>query len=151
MVLTIPQLQAKMNNLKQINQHKILGSAIYKSAKPMEDAQRTIVLSKTKRRTGNLVTSIGRVRVPFTRAKELGTVKVGPRVKGKYKGNHGHLIEFGTKDRYTKAGNYTGKGPRLPFVAPAFFQTQGTVRGQIAKNMQTILNRWAKTGRIAEV
>jgi hypothetical protein len=151
MVLTIPQLQAKMNNLKQINQHKIIGSAIYKSALPMVDAQKTILNAKTKKKTGNLDASIGRVKVPIQKAREIGAVRVGPRVGGKYRGNHGHLIEFGTKDRYTKAGKYTGKGPRLPFVAPAFLQQEGNVRSQIAKNMQTILNRWVKTGRIAEV
>jgi HK97 gp10 family phage protein len=35
-------------------------------------------------------------------------------------GNHAHLIEFGTDDRYTKAGKPAGHVTANPFVIPTF-------------------------------
>lgn len=151
MVLTMQQLQAKMNNLKDISKHKIVGSAIYKASLPMEQAQKSILNSKTQKKTGRLDESIGRIRVPISKATDVGQVRIGPRVGGKYKGYHGHLIEFGTKERYTKSGKYTGKGPKLPYIQPAYVREINNVRDQIVGNMQRILNRWVKTGRIAEI
>jgi hypothetical protein len=145
------ELDRKMKRLPLVFTHKIVGSAIFKSAKPAVDATKMILLTKTKRRTGNLVESIGRVRTPIKKANEIGEVKVGPRVGGRYKGFHGHLIEFGTKDRYTKANKYTGRGPRLPYIAPAFAQTHKLVLSNVEKNMWIIIRRYLKTGIISEI
>jgi len=37
---------------------------------------------------------------------------------------HGHLVEFGTGPRQTKAGRSTGAMPAQPFMRPAWMQDQ---------------------------
>src|SRR5690348_5324596 len=55
--------------------------------------------------TGHLVDSIGVVKGSFNQVKslqrEIGQVSVGPRRGGRYKGWAGHLVEYGTKARFT--------------------------------------------------
>ena len=149
-MITPKQMVIRLENLKAVTKHKIMGSALYAAAKPIEDAQKKILSAKTTKRTGNLDKSIGRVRVSIRKANELGTVRIGPRRGGVYRGFHGHLIEFGTKDRYTKKGKYTGRGPSLPFVAPSYNEKMGESRAILGKELYRVINRWAKTGKIVE-
>lgn len=76
--------------------------------------------------TGNLTRSIGSERESFGRSDNLGMVKAGVR-RGKYKGNHGHLIEYGTKARTTRAGANRGFVKARPFIRPAFEGTKSQV------------------------
>lgn len=39
---------------------------------------------------------------------------------------HGHLVEYGTGPRYTKAGAYRGETPAQPYMRPAFDTQKGT-------------------------
>ena len=144
------ELNQVMSGLKKFNQHKIMGSVLYKASKPMMTAQKQIAAQKTTRRTGNLDTSIGRMKVSMKKAAEIGTVRVGPRIGGRYKGYHGHLIEFGTKDRYTKKGAYRGRGPSLPFVAPAFTGQLEQVKKNIYTEFNRLFNTLIKTGQVVE-
>ena len=50
----------------------------------MEDEQKRQLLSKTEQKTGNLVKSID-ANVPIRKAKEIGTVQIGPRIGGGFK------------------------------------------------------------------
>lgn len=149
--LTPQQMNIRLENFKQISQHKILGSMFYAAAKPMEDEQKRVLNQVTTKRTGNLEKSIGRVRVPIKKANELGAVRVGPRRGGQYKGYHGHLIEFGTKDRYTKRGKYTGRGPRLPFVEPAYRNKKDEVESRMGVEIGKVLKRWERSGKIQAI
>jgi HK97 gp10 family phage protein len=40
---------------------------------------------------------------------------------------HSHLVEFGTKARYTKKGKFTGKMPKNPFLKRAIDAEEGRV------------------------
>lgn len=143
----VKQTIIKLNNLTVLNQHKIMGSVIYTSSKPMEDEQKRQLLSKTEQKTGNLVKSIGRKRVPIRKAKEIGTVQIGPRIGGGFKGHHGHLLEFGHKK--VLWGRRTNERVKpYPFVEPAYKTKMQEVRNNMAKNLNTVLKRWAKTGKI---
>lgn len=87
--------------------------------------------------TGNLAESIGIVRGGKDN-KERGSVEVGPRRKGGYKGFAGHLVEFGTKERRVKKrhpifGYDRGKMPKNPFVEPAWNDTKDEVLTGINK------------------
>lgn len=85
--------------------------------------------------TGQLADSIGVVKSGKNNQGELGAVTVGPRRSGGYKGFAGHLIEFGTKPRYTKNRAYRGKGPADPFIEEAF----DDVKGQLLDTQQNEL------------
>lgn len=121
---------------KELN-HKVVGSAIFQSTKPLVSSAK----ARVKNKTGNLKESIGAVRQSIKRATEIGEVRVGPRIGGRYKGYHGHLVEYGAKDRppggwyarFANAHNTTSK-PH-PFLKPAFEATKGEVMGQINNNI----------------
>ena len=87
--------------------------------------------------TGNLVDSIGAVKIPLRRANFIGEVHVGPRRGRRYRGHHAHLVEFGTKLRKLKgkgkypAGTKRGVMPAKPFVRPAMQQTKDIVLARI--------------------
>src|SRR5690606_41294352 len=58
-------------------------------------------------------------------------------VPRKPKGSHRHLVEYGTKSRYTKKGQYRGKMPKIPFMAPA----EKAAEGQYNKKLKEIVDR----------
>ena len=89
-------------------------------------------------KTGNLAESIGIEKVGIRRGGEIGSVQVGPRRRGGYKGFHGHLIEYGKTNR--NGTKTVGK----PFMKPAFDQTKGQVEGNIAENLGRRLNAFIK-------
>lgn len=114
------ELRDALKHLPDSMTHTIISGAYKKASESLIVSAQTYLRSKTKTRTGNLVQSIGAVKMPIKKAKEVGETWVGPRRRGGYRGNHGHLIEFGTVDRYTKSGRYTGRSPKLPYMEPAF-------------------------------
>ena len=133
--IDIVGLRKMINELPQVYSHKVLGSAVFAATKPMVDDMKGRVNSKT----GNLEKSIGRTRQPLSTAKVLGHVKVGPRIRGEYKGRHGYLVEEGHRRvvggslpaSKTKSGKQyraknpanIGKGEVKGFVDPTpFFQ-----------------------------
>lgn len=74
--------------------------AVRKAAKPMIKAMRAL----TPTRTRNLRRSIGLKVKRY--GKTVVVAVLGHRIKlGKFGGQHGHLVELGTKDRYRKPKN----------------------------------------------
>lgn len=110
----------------QIN-HRVIGAANVEAAKPLVDAAKSLA---PKGKTKNLVNSIGAVKIPITKATEIGTVHVRPRVKAGYKGFHGHLVELGVVNRpaggwYARMpGAHPTNQPPKPFMRPAFEATK---------------------------
>ncbi len=99
--------------------HRVMQAAHAEAAKPM--IARIHLLAPVGN-TGHLADSVGAVKLPFSKAAVIGEVQVGPR-RGRYKGNAGHLVEFGTKKRSYKGAN-RGIMPKHPFVEPGFLATQ---------------------------
>ena len=120
--------------------HKVLSDAHVRAAKPLVEKEK---LTAPEGPTGNLVDSIGSVRTSFKRANVIGEVKVGPR-GGRFKGNHGHLVEFGTAPRENKKGANRGVMPKQPFAKPSFDQTKDRVEGAIAQEIAKVMVRTMK-------
>lgn len=112
--------------LKPQFNHRILQAAHAEAAKPMVEKERQLAPVDT----GKLAKSPGVVKPSFSKAQTLGEVIVGPR-RGRFGGNVGHLMEFGTKPRVNKSGAYRGYVSPEPFVKPTFEQTHNTVLGRI--------------------
>lgn len=108
--------------------HQTLGAAHLAAAKPLIDKAKLLAPEGP---TGNLVDSIGGEKTSIKKADVVGEVKAGPRRTRKYRGHHGHLVEFGTKPRATKKGWRRGIMPKHPFMEPAFQQTHPIVLGRI--------------------
>lgn len=87
--------------------------------------------------TGNLADSIGTVK-----AEGLGGVATGPRTKGGFKGQTGHLNEYGTKKRRTRRGANRGAQPARPFEAPAWKAKENEVEKIIAQELSRDLGTY---------
>lgn len=90
---------------------------------------------------GDLVDSIGSVRL---KRKGLGTVWTGPRRRGGKKGFHGHLVEYGTRQRKTKKGANRGIMPKNPFMRRTFNQTAPEVEKALVTSVSRVLTRTYK-------
>src|SRR5688572_27902614 len=93
-----------------------------------------------------LVESIG-ARNESTRTvvrRAVGQIQVERRMNGKYKGYHGHLMEFGTTIRETKSGANRGNVTPHKFVEPAFNQSSGQVENRINNSIGRKLSAFMK-------
>lgn len=87
--------------------------------------------------TGNLAESIG------TEARKdiFGGVATGPKRGGRFKGYVAHLVEDGTRPRFTSARAYRGIMPAQPFIEPAFEQTHGKVTKELEKEYSAVTTK----------
>lgn len=109
--------------------------------------------------TGNLIDSIGAIRGNFKQVisgkRELGVVAVGPRRGGKFKGGHGHLVEYGTVERFQKPKysfaqkKSVGVMPVNPFMEPAFEATKTELLSkyneEVGRKLFLVMRRTLKT------
>jgi HK97 gp10 family phage protein len=137
-VTGVREIDKVLKELPKQMTHAILGSAHVAAAKPLVEKAK---LTAPEGPTGNLVDSIGAVKTSIKRADAIGQVFVGPRRKGRYKGYHGHMVEFGTKRRKTKKGANRGVMPAKPFMKPSFESTKNEVERQIATQIGRVVVR----------
>lgn len=129
-VLGAKEINRALDGLPKELTHKIQQQANLDAAKPLIEKEKLLAPEGP---TGNLVDSIGGIKVSQKKAVEIGEVHVGPRLRRPYRGQAGHLNEFGTKKRYLKGlGKYpqgTSRGvmPAKPFVRPALQATKDIV------------------------
>lgn len=92
------RLEKTFQDLAYSEKRSVLISAFRKATKPTVEAIR----SNAPRKSGNLKRSIG----ILTARNEIAVIVAARRNRG-FKGAHGHLVEFGTKERsyITKKGN----------------------------------------------
>lgn len=108
-------------------QRKIVRRAVRLSTKPVKLAMRQEIRARLKKHTGNLYKSISHT----TKTYRGSTIAVaGPKWgSGAY---HAHLLERGTKDRYTNTNKRTTLRKRLnPRVARSLGRTVSGFRGRV--------------------
>lgn len=93
----------KLEELADVDKKPVLKKAYKQGGQVLITAGKSSFLEKNKKKTGNLYRS-------FTSKmkKKNGGILIGFR-RGIGLGNHAHLIDRGTVDRYTKRGYYRGK------------------------------------------
>lgn len=112
------ELDAKLNALGRKVGKRIARRAIRVPAERVRNRAKLNLARVTTERTGNLDQSIG---LKFIENKGVATYIVGPRISGRFKGFHGHLIEFGTRPRVQGTfGRFVGAIKPRPFLRPAF-------------------------------
>lgn len=138
-VTGIKEIDAVFRGLKVEVSHRLLQSANEEAAKPLVDAAHLLAPVGT---TGNLADSIGIEKPSFKRVDAVGQVNVGPRRGGKYKGHHGHLVEYG------KTNRDGSKSKANPFMHRAFDRSIETVKekfnGIVGKRMLRLMKRTLK-------
>lgn len=93
----------KLGQLSNVEQKGVIRSALKESGNILINAGKASYLAKNKKKTGNLFRS-------FTsqyKKKNTG-ILIGFK-RGPGMGNHAHLINYPTQERYTKRGYYRGK------------------------------------------
>jgi HK97 gp10 family phage protein len=143
-LIGVKEIDAVFNGLPLQVQDKQLRVAEVKAVVPL--VNRAHYLAPVGK-TGNLAESIGVVTAKhelFGNKSELGIINVGPRRKGKYKGFHGHLNEFGTETRHTKSGADKGIMKPKPFMEPAWEATKGEVEENISVDLGKGVYRFMK-------
>jgi len=100
-------------------------------------------------RTGTDVAVIG-PRIKYKKERVGGKLRVvkdaqGKRVTEKF-GQHGYIIEYGTKPRYTKKGAFRGLGPAMPFMRPAWDAEKGASERAAVRKLREEVEKEARRG-----
>lgn len=136
------ELEAALNELPKAVGKGVLRRALIKAATPIaEDArQRVHVLRGVLQRGISVSTRLSR------RQKKLAGVKPGEvRVYvGASPARHAHLVEFGTRERFTKDGKSSGVMPAFPFLRPAWESGKRAALDRLGKLI------WAELKKAAE-
>lgn len=151
------ELEQELDKLGASVAKRLGKAALRDGAKEIVLEAKRNLLAKTTKRTGNLEKSIG---VVTGKGKYSANVLITTRTTGKFKGAHGHLIEFGTKPhdikprkkRWLKLGNLFLKlikhpgSKALPFLGPALeSKAEATIDRTGRKLWQLIEKEHTKT------
>lgn len=144
------EIDQVLKGLDQQLNHKILQSAHAAAVKRTVNVARLLAPEGP---TGNLIDSIGTIKVPYARSGAIGETHTGPR-RGRYKGYAAHLVERGTRKRTLlgkgkyKRGTNRGIMPATPFMKPAWERTKGEVLASIkthhARALLSYMRRFIK-------
>jgi len=118
----IPELDDLWKKLTQDQQRNIEVAAWRKASKPMLAAIKGNATSMVGRVTGNLYKSIGSSPVRGRAILELGIRRFHP-----WTGYHGHLINDGTMERMTDAGERRGAVEGTKFFDLAYQATKDQI------------------------
>lgn len=116
------ELEAALQELPKAIGKAVLRRALIKAAEPIAEDARQRLQSLVHTVTGRLLRGIGVSTKLSRRQKKLAGAKPGEvRVYvGASPARHAHLVEFGTRERFTKDGKSSGVMPSFPFLRPAW-------------------------------
>lgn len=145
----LKELQSQLRQVPERIKRNELYRILRNVTGPVENAMRAEVTAiemaaqaAGRDTTGNLYDAIGSIR---GKSKEYLNLQVAPRARGKYKGWHAHLVNFGTKSRRTKRGFNRGAARENNFAQRAFDKTINQVRpnfeAQVAKSTERLMKQ----------
>lgn len=117
----IEGVYALVNDLKEVDQNKAIRRGLKKGADVFKRAGRRNLSQRNNEYTGNLRGSII-AKVSRKGLSAYSGFNRSPKVTEKQgipQGNHAHLVDRGTKKRYTKKGYYRGIMPASYFWTDA--------------------------------
>lgn len=136
------EIDAVLRGLPLLLSDRLLSNSFTDAAKPMVEAIKRFTPTGE---TDNLINSIGIVKERnIIDGKALGQIQIGPRRKGKYKGWHGHLLEYGHKSRKKEGGKGKDFVPAHPFMEPGSDQTREVVLARINTSIGTKVTQFIK-------
>lgn len=130
-----------LRHLPDAVSHQTLGAAHSRAGQPFVETEK---LTAPEGPTGNLVDSIGSVRLSQKKATEVGEVHVGPRKGGKAKGGHAIIVTKGTGRRTNRRGANRGVMPPNTYIQRTFSQKHKQVEGLIGQEVAKSLIRTMK-------
>lgn len=138
---------------------KVLQAANTSAAKYLVDKAKSLAPEGPN---GYLVDSIGVVKGNYNQVvslqRAIGSITVGPRRGGGFKGWAAHLIEYGTRERYTQGKGkirrlaihaFRGLVSARPFMLPAFNATKdlilNSINQEIGKKLIAFMKKTVKS------
>jgi len=114
-IKNIERVYALVDELKGVDRNRAIRSGMIQGAKVFTRLGRKNLRARNDEHTGNLLQSMR-----WKSARNSLAVYAGFERSYKFEalkgvGNHAHLVDRGTKDRYTKKGYYRGKMPASYF------------------------------------
>jgi len=141
-----PGLKNFFDNSMDFKQRRaVFMSAYRKAAKPLvqETKQNLKSRRKSKAAGSNLNKSIG----VKAKSKQV-MLLVGARTYGNFKGFHGHLLNYGTQERFRKTKSRkrvsTGKMPAMNFWTDALESKTELVGNSIQGEIENALRKWTE-------
>lgn len=114
------QLMRVLGEYSKVDQKRAIKSALLKGVREISKQGKLNLTQRNKRKSGNLLKSFS------TKFLQKYLSSYAGFRKGKSRGgNHAHLVDSGTKARYTKKGFYRGKVKGTKFWRDAV-RTKGT-------------------------
>jgi HK97 gp10 family phage protein len=126
-----------------------LRPALTKSAH--EIATDAKALAETSRRSGALIASIdatgpGETTPAYSSEGGSRTAEEGQAfvTAGDPEARHGHLVEFGTGERFHQDGSPSGKMPAKPFLLPAWRLNKNRIRNRLRRVIRAEVKKVAQ-------
>lgn len=151
MSLVAPELKLRITGWKEIEralrqlppklERRTMSEAMRTAGTPIKQAMRSAL--RGHKRTGDLRRSItSRVR-RYGKGYVVGVY--GPSWP---LGAHAHLLERGTKERWTKHRAYRGRMPVIPFAKPAYESSKAEVQKRLQMKILQIIHRLVRQGKV---
>lgn len=139
---TYVKVMGVLNMLSEVDRNAEISSALKSGLKIIKNQGKANLTTRNKEKTGNLKKAFS----VSVRKKVVGYTgfKRSNKRKGIKGGNHAHLVDRGTKDRYTKKGYYRGSVSRkMPNTGSLFWTDAAATKGREA--MLKLLSSLNKT------
>lgn len=114
-IKNIERVYALADELKDVDRNKAIRGGMIQGAKVFTRIGRKNLRSRNNEHTGNLLMSMRWKSARNTLAVYAGFERSYKFQALKGVGNHAHLVDRGTRDRYTKKGYFRGKMPASYF------------------------------------
>lgn len=138
----LAELQRILGDISDVDKRNAIISTLRRGTRSIVASGKRNLASRNKKKTGNLSKSF-----KTTSSKKKVVAYAGFSRSGQNKGNHAHLVDRGTVDRWTKKGHYTGSVSRKQPKTGTNFWTDSVMQ-QGPKSMEnlknTIFNELAK-------
>ena len=139
-IKNIERVYALVDELKGVDQNRAIRSGMIQGAKVFTRLGRKNLRARNDEHTGNLLQSMR-----WKSARNSLAVYAGFERSYKFEalkgvGNHAHLVDRGTKDRYTKKGYYRGKMPASYFWTDTRNEGGGEAMRHIERGIRNMVD-----------
>ena len=123
-IIGIERIYSLVDELKQVDRNKAIRSGLKRGAAVFVRVGKSELRRRNNEHTGNLMRSFTTRLAKKKLSAYSGFNRSAKLESDKGLGNHAHLVDRGTTDRYTKKGAYRGKMPA------SYFWTEARSRGE---------------------
>lgn len=135
------RIDAFVSELEEANKDKAIRGGLLRGAKVLERVGRMNLRQRNNEHTGNLMKSM-RAKLARRQLKAYAGFERSYRLNlEKGVGNHAHLVDKGTVERYTKKGSYRGIMPASYFWEDTKQNSTNEVRRAIGEGVEEYVRR----------